>query len=396
MVRAAHPLALEEDLAEVLQHARVSASVLDDPQNIENAAVYAWLERRRLGRFGGRNHAIGSDLLPMAWRERTMRFSSMSAAQQFVRHFQGSAASVSAMRSVIQQAERVCLVPMKAADTTQRLAQLLVSGRVWAVELHKLNRQIGKAAPSVYSALNAKFGCNVDFAYLSRWEGGQYLRGYVPFLKDGKVAGASGMTIATGFDIGQRSADAFDALFQGSAVSADELAAMRPFAGHRFKGMTKAQVAQWVAATAPVPNLSVAAANEVDRIVHGEHLEAAIKNWNAARKPNVPAFRDLPAAWQTVVFSRHFHQGVGMPLTQVAKPFWKAAVAGKWDDAVQALRGYGVSQDWYKSRVGQEAALLATALPPPVKDAAPAAKTAAPTGAPAGPAGMAKPPPKLP
>jgi hypothetical protein len=226
----------------------------------------------------------------------------------------------------------------------------------------------------------------VDFAYLSRWEGGQYLRGYVPLDIVDVVQGGSGMTIATGFDIGQKDLVAFDTLLASSGVGEPALAAMRPYVGLRFKGLKRSAVEAIVSTTGPVPVLTKAAADIVDAAVHGEHLAAAIRNWTADRKAGVPAFGGLPVPWQTVIFSRHFHQGAGMPKTAVAKPFWAAATAGNWTVAVTALRAYAVTPAWYIKRVGAEATHLETELPAavvaPAKDAAAAVPPAVPPAAP--------------
>jgi hypothetical protein len=261
------------------------------------------------------------------------------------------------------------------------LAEALVSGRAWMFETSRRPPVAGKAAPAVYARLNTAAGTAVDFAYLSRWEGGQYLRGYVPFSA-GVVAGASGMTIATGFDVGQRS----EAELAAMDLPPEVVPKLAPYAGLRFTHKTRAQVAAIVPKRGPIPVLTKTEADEVDRVVHGEYLDAAIAAWNRRRKPGVPAFRDLPSNWQTVLFSRTFHQGTGMPTTAVAQPFYTAATEGRWADAVTALRNYAVTPAWYRTRVGQEANLLGTALPPPVAPRAPAGAPA-PAGSPApGPA----------
>jgi len=69
-------------------------------------------------------------------------------------------------------------------------------------------------------------------------------------------------------------------------------------------------------------------------------------------------FTDLTQAQQTVIFSRTFHQGVGMPNTRQAQDFYGAATQGRWLDAEVSLRNYPVRENWYKNRVGLEADLL--------------------------------------
>jgi hypothetical protein len=169
----------------------------------------------------------------------------------------------------------------------------------------------------------------------------------------------------------------------------DALTVLRPCAGRRFTGLTRAQVAAEIAAIGPMPQVSKSDADRIDAIVHAEYLAGALAAWNRRHLPRVPDFVRLPSGWQTVLFSRTFHQGLGMPDSQVAQPFYKAASAGHWAEAVTALRSYGVAADWYKQRVAAEAALLAQQLPPPVPPAAGPPGAGPPTGGPpaAGPPG---------
>jgi len=63
-----------------------------------------------------------------------------------------------------------------------------------------------------------------------------------------------------------------------------------------------------------------------------------------------------------VILSRTYHQGIGMPETAVAQNFYSAAQKGDWITAEKALRGDNVLPNWYKTRVHQEADLLANDL----------------------------------
>ena len=82
------------------------------------------------------------------------------------------------------------------------MADALSTERAWIICDARKPVTLVKTDPAVYAKLNGEGGTRVDFAYLSRCEGNQALRGYVPLSK-GITAGASGMTVATGFDVGQ-------------------------------------------------------------------------------------------------------------------------------------------------------------------------------------------------
>ena len=59
----------------------------------------------------------------------------------------------------------------------------------------------------IWQELNEKYESNIDFSALSSFEGGQIPQSYLLMDKKGNVIGQSGITIATGFDIGQHSVD---------------------------------------------------------------------------------------------------------------------------------------------------------------------------------------------
>ncbi|WP_306553903.1 pesticin C-terminus-like muramidase [Acidovorax sp.] len=195
-----------------------------------------------------------------------------------------------------------------------------------------------------YQALNEKFGTNIDFSAVAQFEGGQMLKGYVP-MSDGRVLGRSGVTIATGYDIGQMNKMQLKEL--GFAKDLEDR--LRP-----YTSLTKTDAVDFLNNN-PL-SVTRAEAMQIDFAVKAMHLGAAIQAWNDSDPTE--NFADLTRAQQTVLFSRTFHQGVGMPATSVAQGFYSAALQGRWVQAETALRAYDVTAKWYKSRVGAEANLL--------------------------------------
>ena len=201
----------------------------------------------------------------------------------------------------------------------------------------------------VWQPLNQKFGTKVDFAAVSQFEGKQRLDGYVPMSK-GKVAGRSGVTIATGWDIGQMSKQEIKALGLPPALEQKVL----PYAGKVKSDAVEALKAQPLA-------ISRDEANLIDQKIKAKHLDAAIRSWDAGidGQPPKVKFAQLTAAQQTVLFSRTFHQGVGMPNTATAQDFYAAAQRGDWQLAEAELRDYPAAKaKWYQNRVNAEADLL--------------------------------------
>ena len=56
-------------------------------------------------------------------------------------------------------------------------------------------------------------GLAVDYAFIRNHEGAAVLNGYVPQKKDGTVIGKSGVTIASGFDLGQQNSYDLNRIF---------------------------------------------------------------------------------------------------------------------------------------------------------------------------------------
>jgi Bacterial toxin homologue of phage lysozyme, C-term len=219
---------------------------------------------------------------------------------------------------------------------------------------HHLHIAVLKPDPKVMAAVNAELGTKVNFDKLADFEGGQAQVGYIPGHTIGvkndadQVAGRSGVTIATGFDIGQWS----ELDLSKKLALSDNLRAKYK----RFCNKPKQLAIDEIESKGLT--VTKAEADETDMRVQGFHLKAAIATWDSDPKPS-KNFVELTMAQQTVILSRTYHQGVGMPETGVAQDFYDAAQKGDWDAAEKALRNYNVKPHWYKVRVGSEADYLA-------------------------------------
>jgi GH24 family phage-related lysozyme (muramidase) len=191
--------------------------------------------------------------------------------------------------------------------------------------------------------INAQFGTQMNFKALANFEGGSRRDGYVPTL-------SSGVTIDTGFDLGQHSPAEIGSLGLPQPL-VDKLT---PYAG------LKGSAAKEAMKNNPLL-VSDAEANQITQAVQKQFLQSTINTWNKrATKTGGTQFNQLTAAQQTVLMSRTYHQGTGMAGTKIAKQFYAAAQAGNWTQAEQALRNYGGGKipGWYKNRVNSEANLL--------------------------------------
>ncbi|EHL30396.1 hypothetical protein LDG_7581 [Legionella drancourtii LLAP12] len=200
---------------------------------------------------------------------------------------------------------------------------------------------------NVWAKLNSKYGTKIIFSELSMNEGGQITHGYLP-ENGGKVLGRSGITFATGFDVGQRNEREIKNFNFPKALEEKLL----PFA-EKIRDDAKKLLP-----LALKTHLTAEEANRVDLAVKGEHLGYTIKSWNARRLKNTPLFNDLTSAQQTVLLSRTFHQGRGMPDDPVSKNFYSSALKNNWIEAEKHLRNYKVKERFYVNRVHDEADLL--------------------------------------
>lgn len=355
---------MSDTLTEARQHSLAQVDALDDPADLENAAIRNWLRQHPMVRDGDHQLVFVDESLPPLWQARAESFASLPAAQTLVKRLSHHKIASQMMRQLVARS-RAHLLPLPDDQALDYLADQVYRRQIWVMRSKQKKFAVGMPDESVASELNGKYATKVDILSVARWEGGQILHGYVPIpKKTGIVAGKSGMTIATAFDIGQRTLEGLQSLNLGATINAK----LEKYVHLDFKGKTRAEVLQKIASTAPVPKVEKAEANTIDVASFGFHLNSAIQSWDQNRESGVPAFRALPVGWQTVVLSRTFHQGPGLPNDTASSDFYDAATSGKWTDAIQALRVYKAahSQQWYLDRVKLEADMLSQQLPPPV------------------------------
>jgi len=179
----------------------------------------------------------------------------------------------------------------------------------------------------------------IDYAFISEREGGSVTEGYVPASQISR----SGVTIATGFDLGQRS----EADLTKLGLAADLIAKLEPYLGKTGKEATDALKAQGL-------KISTAEAGEIDKAVKAAEVNRLGRQYLAAADNRSKTdFFSLPAEAQTVIASVAFQYG---DLATRTPKFWKAVSAQNWSQAVNILRDFG---DAYSTRRNLEADLLA-------------------------------------
>jgi hypothetical protein len=179
---------------------------------------------------------------------------------------------------------------------------------------------------------------NVEFSFIRRQEG-ERLDGYIP-EKNGKILGNSGVTISTGFDLGQHSESDLKGLPQ------DIIDKLKPYLGKT------GQEAQKFLQQNPL------------RVTEGESIK--IDSWNKKNKFDLLArrwkqktgqdFSDLDRFKATTVASVAFQYG---DLEKKTPNFWRYVTSGNWEQALSELRDF---KDEHPSRRNREADLLEASL----------------------------------
>ena len=179
----------------------------------------------------------------------------------------------------------------------------------------------------------------IDYKFLSGLEGGSKTTGYVP------AAGVSnsGVTIATGFDLGQRNEADLNRLKLPVAL----VTKLKPYLGKKKK-----DAADLLKKT-PL-TISAAEAGTIDKAVKKSHIDSLKTKYLASvHNKKKKAFFDLPGEAQTVIASVSFQYGIN--LNEKAPKFWKAVSSQDWAEAVKILNNFG---DYYPTRRKKEAKIL--------------------------------------
>jgi hypothetical protein len=180
----------------------------------------------------------------------------------------------------------------------------------------------------------------IDWQLIRDLEGAGILVGYVPAPDFSE----SGVTIATGVDLGQRTPAEIDAL----AISTALKIVLKPYAGLRR------QAAVDFLAQHPLV-INQADSDALDMAVQEEIVGQLAVRYDAAvtSTPGLATFTLLSDAKQTVLASVAFQYGPG--LDRRCPRFWRAATLQVWTDVISELRNFG---DAYTARHNKEADYL--------------------------------------
>lgn len=182
-------------------------------------------------------------------------------------------------------------------------------------------------------------GNKIDYKFISDLEGGSKIKGYVP----ASAVSKSGVTIATGFDLGQRNISDLTSLGLAETLKKK----FKPYLG-KTKEDAKAELKK-----TPL-TITAIEASSIDKAVKKKHVSSLILKYNSSSEnTDKKKFSELPKEAQTVIASVSFQYGVN--LNARAPKFWKAVTKQNWTEAITILKKFG---DNYPTRRGKEAKLL--------------------------------------
>lgn len=177
---------------------------------------------------------------------------------------------------------------------------------------------------------------NTTLSFLREVEGFE-TTAYVP-EEDGKALGTSGVTVASGFDLGAHNVSDL----KGFGFDDAMVKRLSPYLGK------KKVAAQEILKNRPL-SLTPEEANTVNKLVKQAKYSEVVDKFN--RESDI-AWEELPSEWQTAISSVAFQYG---ELSSATPNFWQQVVGGDFPAAYRNLRKFG---DKYKTRRNKEADLV--------------------------------------
>ncbi len=196
----------------------------------------------------------------------------------------------------------------------------------------------------------------VNWQFIEALEGKNVLKGYVPVNNFGSVIGRSGVTIATGVDLGQLSKTDLIRLCSGdSPISIPLVKKLIPYLG--IKGIAACSLLQKY----PL-EISQEEAEFLSYKMHKRVLDRLEKTWNSYKEGLITPFAELPEQVQTVLFSLAYNFGTNLParLPNTFLAFLQGEATGDWTPAINALVHFSSVNRELISRRKKEADYLMT------------------------------------
>jgi len=183
----------------------------------------------------------------------------------------------------------------------------------------------------------------IDLKQISKWEGGQQLVAYIPSQR-GTVIGSSGVTVATGVDLGQMSEEEINALDISDTLKEKLTPYARKTREHAQAALAKNQL-----------KITQEEADELDAVMSKKIFGRLIRLYN--QDSSVP-FHELPANAQTVIASIGWRRGASFGRVINYQALWSAAINQDWQELKTLLNNFPTQSRGLMKRCMREAELL--------------------------------------
>jgi hypothetical protein len=183
----------------------------------------------------------------------------------------------------------------------------------------------------------------IDWEFIQGWEGGQKLEGYVPInSRTGAPLGKSGVTVASGVDVGQMSA----ADIRRLSITPRLANTLAPYA------LLKRDEAVDMLKRSPL-TITKEDADALDRAMRIRELDHLEEFYN---QTSAFEFFDLPSHVQTVLFSIAWRAGARFGARYPR--LWDAFIHARWSEAAEILEAHNWGIPGVNNRSKAEAAYL--------------------------------------
>lgn len=230
-------------------------------------------------------------------------------------------------------------VPLQSAQNTEASAR---QEEDWLAALRNYMPDDLKNPVKESVTVKDQTGINVNTDFLVQVEGFK-TNGYVP-MESGKALQNSGVTIASGLDLGAQSEERLRLM----GMEDNLINKFKPYLG------IKKDAAVALIRKQPL-TLTREEALKVNAIVKPFYARDIAAKFNSATKG--PKFEELPSEWQTAIASVGFQYGTN--LAKATPNFWRQVTTGDWKGAHANLNNFG---DKYPTRRKKEANLVSARL----------------------------------
>lgn len=204
--------------------------------------------------------------------------------------------------------------------------------------------QVAQAMPPAEANNAPALPAGVDWDFIDEREG-VLTTGYVPNGTNRRPDANSGVTIATGFDLGGRSV----ADLQRLGLDDDLVTTLTPYLGLR------GQAARDYLNATPL-RITSQQQRAIDTPTFITSYDRLSGDYNAAQTTGT-RFQDLPRNAQTAIFSVAHQYGTN--LAARTPNFWNQVTTGRWQDAYDNLQNFG---DAHPTRRRTEGGLMLNAI----------------------------------